>query len=88
MILAAKAPASVWEVGRSDAGVLRNLVKEGAFVNYYSLHIMDPAWGHVVIKIRSAWPGSQTPCRSARLEGAWARSATGCSGAGTGGSPG
>jgi len=51
MILAAKAPASVWEVSRSDAGVLRNLAKKRAFVNHYSFHIMDPAWGHLVIKM-------------------------------------
>jgi hypothetical protein len=47
----AKAPASVWEVSRSDAGVLRNLAKKRAFVNHYSFHIMDPAWGHLVIKM-------------------------------------
>jgi hypothetical protein len=51
LILAAKAPASVWEVSRSDAGVIRNLAKKRAFVNHYSFHIMDPAWGHLTIKM-------------------------------------
>jgi hypothetical protein len=51
LVLAAKAPASVWEVSRSDAGVLRNLAKKRAFVNYYSFHIIDPDWGHLVIKM-------------------------------------
>jgi len=51
MILAAKAPATVWEVSRSDAGVLRNLAKKRTFVNHYSFHIMDPDWGHLVIKM-------------------------------------
>jgi hypothetical protein len=51
MVLAAKAPASVWEVSRSDAGVIRNLAKKRAFVNHYSFHIMDPAWGHLTIKM-------------------------------------
>ena len=51
LVLAAKAPASVWEVSRSDAGVIRNLAKKRAFVNHYSFHIMDPDWGHVTIKM-------------------------------------
>jgi hypothetical protein len=51
LILAAKAPASVWEVTRSEAGVIRNLAKKRAFVNHCSFHIMDPAWGHLVIKM-------------------------------------
>ena len=51
LVLAAKAPASVWEVSRSDAGVIRNLAKKRAFVNHYSFHIMDPAWGHLTIKM-------------------------------------
>jgi hypothetical protein len=51
MILAAKAPATVWEVSRSDAGVIRNLAKKRTYVNHYSFHIMDPDWGHLVIKM-------------------------------------
>ena len=51
MVLAAKAPASVWEVSRSDAGVIRNLTKKRAFASHYSFHIMDPAWGHLTIKM-------------------------------------
>ena len=45
LILAAKAPASVWEVTRSEGGVIRNLAKKRAFVNHYSFHIMDPQLG-------------------------------------------
>jgi hypothetical protein len=51
MVLAAKAPASVWEVSRTAAGVIRNLAKKRTFVNHYSFHIMDPEWGHVTIKM-------------------------------------
>jgi len=51
LILVAKAPASVWEVHRSQAGVIRNLVKKTAYVNHYSFHIMDPVWGHLTIKM-------------------------------------
>lgn len=52
LILAAKAPASVWEVRRSEStGVIGNIAKKTAYVNHYSFHIMDPAWGHVTIKM-------------------------------------
>ena len=51
LVLAAKAPASVWEVTRTASGAIANLAKKRAFVNHYSFHIMDPAWGHLTIKM-------------------------------------
>ncbi len=52
LVLAAKAPARVWEVRRSQfTGVIGNIAKKTAYVNHYSFHIMDPAWGHVTIKM-------------------------------------
>jgi hypothetical protein len=51
LILVARAPASVWEVGRSASGVIGNLAKKTAYVNHYSFHIMDPQWGHLTIKM-------------------------------------
>jgi hypothetical protein len=51
LILVARAPATVWHVSRSPAGVIRNLEKKKAFVNHYSFHLMDPIWGHVTIKM-------------------------------------
>ena len=51
LILVARAPATVWKVTRSSAGVIRNLDKTRQFVNHYSFHIMDPAFGHMTIKI-------------------------------------
>jgi len=51
LILVAGAPATVWEVSRTKARVIRNLAKKKAFVNHYSFHIMDKAWGHVTIKM-------------------------------------
>jgi hypothetical protein len=51
MILAAKAPAPVWKVKRSAAGVIMNLEKKSEYVYHYSFHIMDPAFGHLVIKM-------------------------------------
>lgn len=51
LILVARAPATVWKVSRSSAGVIRNLEKTRQFVNHYSFHIMDPTWGHLTIKM-------------------------------------
>jgi len=52
LVLVAKAPASVWEVRRSEStGVIGNIAKKTAYVNHYSFHILDPQWGHVTIKM-------------------------------------
>jgi hypothetical protein len=51
LILVARAPATVWKVSRSGAGVIRNLEKTRQFVNHYSFHIMDPTFGHLTIKM-------------------------------------
>jgi len=51
LILAAKAPAGVWKVHRPAAGVITRLEKTTGYVYHYSFHIMDPAWGHMVIKM-------------------------------------
>ena len=51
LILVARAPASVWKVVRTSAGVIRNLEKTRQFVNHYSFHIMDPTFGHLTIKM-------------------------------------
>jgi hypothetical protein len=65
LILVARAVAPVWEVKRSTKGVIRALTKKTAFINYYSFHIMDPEWGHIVIKMApSAVWGTGHPQRS------------------------
>ena len=51
LVLVARAPATVWKVSRSAAGVIHHLEKTRQFVNHYSFHIMDATWGHVTIKI-------------------------------------
>jgi hypothetical protein len=51
LILAAKAPAAVWKVHRSARGVITNLEKKREHVYHYSFHIMDPAFGHLTIKM-------------------------------------
>jgi hypothetical protein len=56
LILVARAVAPIWEVARSARGVIHHLTKKLAYVNYYSFHIMDPEWGHIVIKMASHPP--------------------------------
>jgi len=51
LVLAAKAPATVWKVKRSSRGRIVNLEKKTEYVYHYSFHIMDPDWGHVTIKM-------------------------------------
>ncbi|HEX6682587.1 MAG TPA: hypothetical protein VF062_07305, partial [Candidatus Limnocylindrales bacterium] len=52
LVLAAKAPATVWKVHRSaSSGRIRNLERTRQYVNHYSFHIIDPEWGHVTIKM-------------------------------------
>src|SRR5262249_19094578 len=51
LILAAKAPASVWKVHRSARGVITNIEKKREYVYHYSFHIMEPAFGHLTVKL-------------------------------------
>ena len=51
LILAAKAPATVWKVHRSARGVITDIEKKREYVYHYSFHIMDPAFGHLTIKM-------------------------------------
>ena len=51
LVLVARARATVWKVKRSPGGVIMNLEKKSEYVNHYSFHIMDPAFGHLVIKM-------------------------------------
>jgi hypothetical protein len=51
LILAAKAPAPVWKVHRSASGKITNIEKKREYVYHYSFHIMDPAFGHLTIKM-------------------------------------
>lgn len=51
MVLVARAPATTWDVQRSQRGEICNLAKKKSFVNHYSFHVLDPEWGHVTIKM-------------------------------------
>ena len=58
LVLAAKAPAGVWKVKRSGSGAITSLERKTEYVYHYSFHIMDPAFGHMVIKMSGhpPWP--------------------------------
>jgi hypothetical protein len=51
LVLAAKAPATVWKVHRSARGVITRLESKREHVYHYSFHVMDPAFGHLTIKM-------------------------------------
>ena len=51
LILVARAPAPVWDVQCSKSGKVVNLARKYPYVNHYSFHILDPDWGHVMIKM-------------------------------------
>jgi hypothetical protein len=51
LVLAAKAPATVWKVTRSSRGRIVSIEKKTEYVCHYSFHIMDPDWGHLTIKM-------------------------------------
>jgi hypothetical protein len=48
-----RAPAPVWEVERNRKNQITNLYrkKKWPFINHYHIHLMDPEWGHVTIRI-------------------------------------
>jgi hypothetical protein len=51
LILAAKAPATVWKVKRSPRGAITSIERKTEYVYHYSFHIMDRAWGHLTVKM-------------------------------------
>ena len=52
-ILVGRAPGLVWDVQCSKGGKIVNIRRKEPYpyVNQYSFHIMDPDWGHIVIKL-------------------------------------
>jgi hypothetical protein len=51
-ILAGRAPASVFEIKQFENGTIDIRKKVPyPFINHYSFHIMDPEWGHIIIKL-------------------------------------
>jgi hypothetical protein len=51
-ILIGRAPGSIWDVQRyGNGGINLEKKKSRPYVNHYSFHIMDPFWGHIIIKL-------------------------------------
>jgi len=52
LILVGRAPAPVWKVKRKGGKIINiERKKPYPYVNHYSFHIMDPEWGHTMIKL-------------------------------------
>ncbi|MGH8647549.1 MAG: hypothetical protein ACREX4_25045 [Gammaproteobacteria bacterium] len=52
LILVAKAPALVWEVKKTKDDVPHLQRKTPwPYVNHYHFHLIDPEWGHLIIKM-------------------------------------
>ena len=52
LVLVARAPALVWDVEQTRSGKIGNIkAKKNCFVNHYHFHIVDPDWGHMIIKL-------------------------------------
>ncbi len=53
LILVGRAPAPVWEVRRNSKNQITDLYrdKKWPYVNHYHIHLMDPDWGHVTVRI-------------------------------------
>lgn len=51
-VFVARAPALTWEVYTNPKGkVVLYRPKRGTLVNHYYFHIVDPQWGHVMVRI-------------------------------------
>jgi hypothetical protein len=53
LILVNRAPGVVWHIQRAEDGGISHIVKKRPqpYVNHYSFHIMDPEWGHIIIRM-------------------------------------
>jgi hypothetical protein len=51
LVLVGRVPAPIWDVTRSPKGYIVELARKRAQVNHYAFHILDPEWGHIVIKM-------------------------------------
>ena len=58
LVLVSRAMGLVWDVSHTKDGRIRNLSGNYRFINHYFFHIMDPVWGHVVIRMSGHPPFS------------------------------
>lgn len=50
-ILVGRAPAPVWNVKKTKSGKIMNIERKTQYVNHYHFHIIDPDWGHIIIRM-------------------------------------
>ena len=58
LVLVSRAPGAVWELRKRDPEGKGKLVRKWPYVNHYSFHILDPEWGHIIIKMSGHPPFS------------------------------
>ena len=53
LVLVNRAPGVVWHVQRGEHGGITHIVRKKPlpYVNHYSFHIIDPQWGHIIIRM-------------------------------------
>lgn len=53
LVLAGRAPGVVWHVQKTSDGKIGNIARKEPwpYVNHYYFHIMDPAWGHITVRM-------------------------------------
>lgn len=53
LVLVNRAPGVVWHVQRGEHGDITHIVRKKPlpYVNHYSFHIIDPQWGHIIIRM-------------------------------------
>jgi len=57
LILVGRAPAPVWEVFRRKGRIVNIARKpKWPYVNHFYIHLMDPDWGHMIIRMSSYPP--------------------------------
>lgn len=58
VVLISRAMGLVWDVSHTKEGCIRNLSGNYRFINHYFFHVMDPVWGHVIIRMSGHPPFS------------------------------
>ncbi|MCQ3980606.1 MAG: hypothetical protein DPW09_44930 [Anaerolineae bacterium] len=56
LVLVGRASAPAWHVHRGPDGRIQTIVRKYPSVSHYYFHLMDPAWGHVTIRMSSHPP--------------------------------
>lgn len=56
LVLVSRASGLVWDVSRTADGRIRHISSHYGFINHFFFHILDPDWGHVVVRMSSHPP--------------------------------